>query len=791
MSLAPTAASSRCVYDAPMALDATLSHTRGMEPEAAKARNHRQVQDLMKAIVGPIPVEAFLDGFLPRRKSWSKAPSHPRKHAFKVVPPNAATAEGICGPLMDALNKATKRCPGYLFHNTSQRSLHPRRLAHMKPHICCYAAENLDVVQRAGVQDRSEFGYAEFFIDVKPSPSHDYFADPSTPPITEERTSHDFIAPAEDLEVRKHRDRALGQHIAYVTEIFARQHRVSVFSVSLAGSRARLLRWDRAGCVVTESFDLRERADLFYNFLWHFSQSTHRRRGHDVTIEVASSEEEELFRESIKAHVIAQLALEEGSSLDDALRQHYKPGHVAVVHVLAHGYPATAAHVHRFIVSRPVVSPLHLTGRSTTGYWAVDPRTGNVVFLKDTWRAYPPVDLEGETLGRMHDQGVRNIPDIVCHGDVPDYIPQDDHEVDPRDVQVSETDEYQDDACVCKVMGDSVVVAKHWHYRVVLGTVGYGLRDLRGTGELLHATYDVFHAMTDALRLDSRLHRDISVGNIILVRDRGADVRRGVLVDWETSCRVDDTGRAVEPGRVGTWFFMSIEMLRNAKNNRAHTFQDDMESLLYVVFYCSLLWLPHALPEKQLAITMNLLFEYSDSISAGRIGGHGKIVNARRRVHIDMAAFRPPMQDWLQTVMEFHHPVAHTSEEYADRWTNPEYLDRFWGDFLKTHVLDRDDRVVHGHLQATGVYKAVSVAASTEAILLGGRSSDERTSAPPRKRTRRTTATIDAPPVEPRRSNRIREKQERVQAAPSSSKQSALSKARPRARRPKTSSRKK
>ncbi len=61
--------------------------------------------------------------------------------------------------------------------------------------------------------------------------------------------------------------------------------------------------------------------------------------------------------------------------------------------------------------------------------------------------------------------------------------------------------------------------------------------------------------MTDALRLDSRLHRDISVGNIILVRDRGADVRRGVLVDWETSCRVDDTGRAVEPGRVVSYSF--------------------------------------------------------------------------------------------------------------------------------------------------------------------------------------------------------------------------------------------
>ncbi len=60
-------------------------------------------------------------------------------------------------------------------------------------------------------------------------------------------------------------------------------------------------------------------------------------------------------------------------------------------------------------------------------------------------------------------------------------------------MQVSETDEYQNEESVCKVMEDKVVVAKHWHYRVVLGTVGYGLRELRGTEELLHATYDVFH----------------------------------------------------------------------------------------------------------------------------------------------------------------------------------------------------------------------------------------------------------------------------------------------------------
>ena len=309
--------------------------------------------------------------------------------------------------------------------------VHPRRLGYMKPHICCYAAENFDRLQHSEPQSRSELGYAELFIDVKPSPSHDYFSDPpvATTPVA---LSHDFVAPAEDEEFRKHLDRALGQHIAYVVEMFARQPRVSVFSVSMAGSRARLLRWDRAGCVVTESFDLREQADLFNDFLWRFSQTTHRRRGHDVTVEVASSEEETLFRNSVKSHVKSQLGLGEGATLEKVLRQHYEPGHVAAMHVLAHGCPANAAHVHRFIVSRPVVSPLHLTGRSTTGYWAVDARKGTVVFLKDTWRAYPPVDLEGETLKRMNEQGVRNIPAVVCHGDVPDYVPHDEHEVDRK-----------------------------------------------------------------------------------------------------------------------------------------------------------------------------------------------------------------------------------------------------------------------------------------------------------------------------------------------------------------------
>ena len=56
-------------------------------------------------------------------------------------------------------------------------------------------------------------------------------------------------------------------------------------------------------------------------------------------------------------------------------------------------------------------------------------------------------------------------------------------------------------------------------------------------------------AMRDALRLDCRIHRDVSIGNVILVKERGREVRRGCLVDWETSIRVDESGHALEAGR--------------------------------------------------------------------------------------------------------------------------------------------------------------------------------------------------------------------------------------------------
>ena len=57
--------------------------------------------------------------------------------------------------------------------------------------------------------------------------------------------------------------------------------------------------------------------------------------------------------------------------------------------------------------------------------------------------------------------------------------------------------------------------------------------------------------MQDALVKDKRLHRDLSVGNIILVKepDVATGCRRGYLIDWDASIRVDGSGEAVREGR--------------------------------------------------------------------------------------------------------------------------------------------------------------------------------------------------------------------------------------------------
>lgn len=58
--------------------------------------------------------------------------------------------------------------------------------------------------------------------------------------------------------------------------------------------------------------------------------------------------------------------------------------------------------------------------------------------------------------------------------------------------QYSRTDLYDRTSWASLVAERRIGLSTHIHYRLVLGTVGYGLKTFRGTDELLRATYDAF-----------------------------------------------------------------------------------------------------------------------------------------------------------------------------------------------------------------------------------------------------------------------------------------------------------
>ncbi|KAI0662094.1 hypothetical protein C8Q70DRAFT_909941 [Cubamyces menziesii] len=641
-----------------------------------------------------MPVELFIEKFLPPVPAERKNEILSSRRAFSGVPHGASTPGEIFQPLLDALNKSTKhksRAPGLVFENASIRSQKPHELGFMKPHICCYTNANAEAVRRTPITSRADLGYAELFVEVKPDALLDFFVDPPSDATAEAIAAHEFVAKYGNSKMKARVDRAFGQHIMYSAEILARQHRTFIFSITMAGSSARLCRWDRSGLIVSRSFDICERPELLCDFLARFACASNFQRGHDETVEMATPEEETLFRDAVTKHVQKQLGVE-GDALANAVVEHYKAGHVMVMHVHAVDAENTpcARGTERLLVSRPVTVPLYVSGRCTQGYWAVHAETRRVVFLKDAWRRLD--DQEGTIINELNAAGVRNILTVVAHGDVYVNAPPAGKKLTLSGVQHTETDQYCEQPWACPVLTKKVAVSTHIHYRLAVGEVGYGLERLKGTRELLSATYDAFHAMRDASDKASRIHRDISVGNIVLVREVDGAPRKGYLIDWEMSDKVDEHGHALERARTGTWRFMSTKILEYPE--RGHTLQDDMESLLYVVLYCSLLYLPHDRNPENLHTFIYNFFD-SSSFGFGKLhGGDAKLANAYTRNWIQRVKFNSEnITDWLNTVMNYHFPPRNLRREWADRWSNPDYLDTFWGTFLEKRELEQDDAV--------------------------------------------------------------------------------------------------
>ncbi|KAL6302462.1 hypothetical protein BKA93DRAFT_918355, partial [Sparassis latifolia] len=270
--------------------------------------------------------------------------------------------------------------------------------------------------------------------------------------------------------------------------------------------------------------------------------------------------------------------------------------------------------------------------------------------------------------------------------------------------QCTETDLHREAEWLC-YGGARIVVHPRVHHRLILKEVGFPLQTMRGTKELLNATHDAFQDLSIILALIAahdkarRIHRDISAGNIMLYRQPYQDHRIGYLIDWELSSKVQEDGQATDKYIVGTRMFLSQRL--EARSQRRHMLQDDMEALLYVVAHCGLHWLQHPAHSKDTRQVVQAMFHNRKEVHAGDVPGvthttfqtmepgKGKLDIKENRTYIDLPNFNADLKDWLSHSMDLNHP---RDANAATQWDTPEPWNDYWKEFLD-RKLPEDDRI--------------------------------------------------------------------------------------------------
>ncbi|KAJ2450296.1 hypothetical protein EV183_004390, partial [Coemansia sp. RSA 2336] len=119
------------------------------------------------------------------------------------------------------------------------------------------------------------------------------------------------------------------------------------------------------------------------------------------------------------------------------------------------------------------------------------------------------------------------------------------------------------------------------HRRIVTSPVGHDLKLVNSEEELVVVLAEAMQCHSRLLNECGILHRDISTGNILVVRsDSAPSGVHGLLIDLDSAILTDANFKAPAE-RSGTPVFMSIANVEDLAEDR--TAVDDWESLLYVI----------------------------------------------------------------------------------------------------------------------------------------------------------------------------------------------------------------
>ncbi|KAI0657628.1 hypothetical protein C8Q70DRAFT_919291, partial [Cubamyces menziesii] len=385
-----------------------------------------------------------------------------------------------------------------------------------------------------------------------------------------------FERPSERLPDAIDREDARGQLIEYAREMCSRQHRCFGFIISVLRHHARLIRVDRTAALVSEAFNYVKDPMPLATFVYRYTKARREARGFDPTASPATRAEAKMFRE-----LPAQFS--DQPLLQSVLRKAATPGW-PIFKLLIRGQWSSddqpvrsdsPVSTRAFLVGRPLFRSHSMTGRGTRGFAAYDVVRRTIVFIKDYWRADLPDHLtEYEVyMALLGDEGQRCkfIPTLLGGGDVCGSA--------GTDVQRTVSGTFVDPPLPERV-----------HVRLVMKEVCRRLQSFNNWHELVSVLRDALHAHQSAWEDHGILHRDLSVGNILIYESPSVPKSEvvGLLADWDLAKprQLVLKPKASQPSRSGTWQFLSAGL--GFFPNKPHVLSDDLESVMHVLNWLSL-----------------------------------------------------------------------------------------------------------------------------------------------------------------------------------------------------------
>jgi hypothetical protein len=240
---------------------------------------------------------------------------------------------------------------------------------------------------------KTDFSRMDLFIEFKFADTSDPFCDPEDPL----QKAGDFRFESDSEHARLVR----GQLASYAAAHAGCQFRVHIFCVLICGKYARFIRWDRDGATVTRHFDYIKKPRFLSGFFWWYKCLNRLQQGYDPSVLHATPAD------------IQQIHFFECRLRDE------NPAHreFRVLLVPDRDNPKIEK---KFIISFPpkytARSPF---GRATQPMLAFDMEAGEIVFLKDYWRAdVDGMKKEGEIYARLESNHVPNIAPFGKGNDV-------------------------------------------------------------------------------------------------------------------------------------------------------------------------------------------------------------------------------------------------------------------------------------------------------------------------------------------------------------------------------------